>query len=50
MNITVIGQAVLELFSFKVGQGITKQESPYYRNFRKPSEMWGLFHWKSDKS
>ena len=35
MYITVIGQAVLELLSFKMGLGITKRESTYFRNFRK---------------
>ena len=29
-----IGQAVLELLSFKVGSGIHQWESPYFRNFR----------------
>ena len=43
MYITVIGQAVLELLSFK---GITKWESPYFRNFRRSSEIRGSFHRK----
>ena len=34
MYITVIGQAVLELLSFDSDQGITKRQSPYFRNFR----------------
>ena len=33
--ITGIGQAVLELLIFEIGQGITKGKSPYFRNFRK---------------
>ena len=42
MYIAGIGQAVLELLSFKVGsgnlqRGISKGESPYFRNFRKSS-------------
>ena len=39
MYITRIGQAVLELLSFEDGQGITKGESSYFRNFRKSSEI-----------
>ena len=35
MYITGIGHAVLELLSFIVGSGITKGESPYFRNFWK---------------
>ena len=34
MYIAGIDQAVLELLSFKLGQGITKGESLYFRNFR----------------
>ena len=30
----------------KSSQGITKRESPYSRNFRKSSIIWGSFHWK----
>ena len=37
MYITGIGQACFELLSFEVGQGMTKGESPYFRNFRKSS-------------
>ena len=32
-----IGHAILKLLSFKVGQGITEEESPYFRNFQKSS-------------
>ena len=32
-----IGQAVLELLSFKVRPGNHQEESPYFRNFRKSS-------------
>ena len=28
-----IGQAILELLNFELGQGITKGESPYFKNF-----------------
>ena len=35
MYITLIGQAVLELLSFKVGSENHQRESPYFRNFRK---------------
>ena len=34
MYIAGIGQAVLELLALKLGQGITKGESPYLRKFR----------------
>ena len=42
MYIAGIGQAVLEFLTFKVGsgnhqRGITKGESPYFRNFRTSS-------------
>ena len=37
MYIAEIGQAFLELLSFKAGQGITKGESPYFRHFRTSS-------------
>ena len=33
MYIAGIGQAVLELLSFKVGSGNHQRESPYLRNF-----------------
>ena len=37
MYIAGIGQAVLELLSFKVGSGNHQGESPYFRNSRKSS-------------
>ena len=39
MYITVIGQTVLELLSFKVGSGNYQMESPYLKNFRKSSDI-----------
>ena len=33
-------------WALKLGQGITKGESPYFRNFRTSSVIWGSFHWK----
>ena len=50
MYITVIGQAVLELLSIKSGQGITKLESPYVRNFRKYDAHFTKNDIISDKS
>ena len=36
--------------ALKSGQGITKGESPYFRNFWKFSVIWGSFHVSSDTS
>ena len=33
-------------WALKLGQGITKGESPYFRNFRTSSVIWGSSHWK----
>ena len=40
MYITGIGQLQFSSYeALKSGQGITKRESPYLRNLRKPSEI-----------